>query len=212
MTIKEVEKLVELKKANIRYYEEEGLLTPKRNTQNNYRDYEAADVEILKKIKCLRLLGVSVEDIRKLQQKQITLAALMQKRKESLNREAQEIELIKNLCGQLEQKKCSFEELDTSLLDMRSSFFLMKGETIMKMDRIYQMEKYYMIFMRTWQTLFLIYMPAMLALKYVLNKELPWWITAPFVTISLIAAVLAGYTKNRMAHYKQLSDSTDMPG
>lgn len=37
MNIKEVEKITGLTKANIRFYEEEGLVQPKRNEQNNYR-------------------------------------------------------------------------------------------------------------------------------------------------------------------------------
>lgn len=59
MNIREVEQLTGLKKANIRYYEQEGLLSPQRNVQNNYREYSAGDVEILDKIKLLRTLGVS---------------------------------------------------------------------------------------------------------------------------------------------------------
>ena len=51
MNIREVEQLTGLKKANIRYYEEEGLIKPQRNEQNNYREYSPADVEILEKIK-----------------------------------------------------------------------------------------------------------------------------------------------------------------
>ena len=41
---------------NIRFYENEGLLTPARNKQNGYREYGEAEVEELKKIKLLRML------------------------------------------------------------------------------------------------------------------------------------------------------------
>lgn len=85
MNIREVEQLTGLKKANIRYYEEEGLIKPQRNGQNNYREYSPADVEILEKVKILRTLGVSIHDIGELQRGKTTVPALMEKRAEELD-------------------------------------------------------------------------------------------------------------------------------
>ena len=51
MTIKEVEEKVGIKKTNIRFYEEAGLLRPERSKENNYRIYSREDVDILEKIK-----------------------------------------------------------------------------------------------------------------------------------------------------------------
>ena len=48
MTIKEVETLTGITKANIRFYEKEGLLAPGRSS-NNYREYSEDDVEHLRK-------------------------------------------------------------------------------------------------------------------------------------------------------------------
>ena len=53
MTIKEIEELAGMPRANIRYYEAEGLLNPTRS-ENGYRDYSTEDFEILQKIKLLR--------------------------------------------------------------------------------------------------------------------------------------------------------------
>lgn len=50
MNIKEAERMTGLKKANIRYYEQEGLLQPKRNGQNNYREYDQQNIETLERI------------------------------------------------------------------------------------------------------------------------------------------------------------------
>ena len=58
MKINEVEALVGISKKSIRFYEEEGLLTPKRNSENGYRNYCGEDVETLRKIKALRKLGL----------------------------------------------------------------------------------------------------------------------------------------------------------
>jgi len=46
--INEVEAQVGITKKNIRFYEEQGLLSPKRNSENGYRDYGPAEVEVLR--------------------------------------------------------------------------------------------------------------------------------------------------------------------
>lgn len=48
MKINEIEKLLGLSKANIRYYENEGLINPSR-TENGYRNYNEVDVALLKR-------------------------------------------------------------------------------------------------------------------------------------------------------------------
>ena len=62
MKIKDVEKQVGISKANIRFYEEEGLIHPARNQENNYQEYSEADVEQLQEIKKLRLIGIPVQE------------------------------------------------------------------------------------------------------------------------------------------------------
>ena len=64
MKINEVEALVGITKKNIRFYEAEGLLTPRRNSENGYRDYGDEDVAVLRRIKLIRKLVLPLEDIR----------------------------------------------------------------------------------------------------------------------------------------------------
>ena len=49
MTIKEVEQILEVPRATIRFYEKEGLISPSRE-ENGYRDYSKEDLEKVKKI------------------------------------------------------------------------------------------------------------------------------------------------------------------
>ena len=52
MTIKEMEMRSGMARANIRFYEAEGLISPLREA-NGYRNYSAADLELLLRIKAL---------------------------------------------------------------------------------------------------------------------------------------------------------------
>ena len=87
MTIKEVELQAGITKANIRFYEKEGLLSPLRSA-NNYREYSTEDVERLKKVRVLRMMGISVADIRLLMDGQCTMASLLEKRVNELEASA----------------------------------------------------------------------------------------------------------------------------
>lgn len=59
----EVEKLTEVKEANIKFYEREGLINPRRN-ENGYRDFSDEDVKIINRIKTLRMLDVPIPEIK----------------------------------------------------------------------------------------------------------------------------------------------------
>lgn len=63
MRIKEVEARVGLSAKNIRFYEKEGLLAPRRQAGNGYRDYNEEDLSRLRRIKLLRKLDVPLEEI-----------------------------------------------------------------------------------------------------------------------------------------------------
>ena len=63
MKIKQVEELVGITSKNIRFYESQGLIIPER-AENGYREYRQKNIDTLKKIKLLRKLGVSVDEIK----------------------------------------------------------------------------------------------------------------------------------------------------
>ena len=82
MKINEVEAAVGVTKKNIRFYEEEGLITPSREPGNGYRSYSQADVERLRRIKLLRKLDVPLAEIREMLEGQSTLAEGMNRQLE----------------------------------------------------------------------------------------------------------------------------------
>ena len=79
MNIKEIEERSGLTRANIRYYEQEGLIAPVRR-ENKYRDYSEEDLETLLRVALLRSLGFSLEEIRRLQSGEADFAAAMRER------------------------------------------------------------------------------------------------------------------------------------
>lgn len=76
MKINEAEELLGISKANIRFYEKQGLLTPGRS-ENRYRDYSDEDIDRLRQIIILRKLGVSVQDIGKILSGELPLQEAM---------------------------------------------------------------------------------------------------------------------------------------
>lgn len=110
MFINEVQSKVGLSKKSIRYYEEEGLLIPKRDIRNDYRIYTDDDIKILKKIKVLRELGVPVNDIKLLKEGKITLEECMLDRIKKIEQCEKDYKIIKNMC--LELCSYTYEDID----------------------------------------------------------------------------------------------------
>ena len=117
MTIKDVENKVGITKANIRYYENEGLISPKRNDTNNYREYSEQDIEQLERIKVLRVLGVPISDIRELKDGKLNLDAVMENRLKLLHEEEQNLEAVRRVCENLRQCHLPFDSVSESILE-----------------------------------------------------------------------------------------------
>lgn len=109
MTIKEAEQCTGLTRSNIRFYEKEKLISPVRNENNGYREYSQEDVDDLKKIACLRTLGVSVEDIRKIIEKNENLYNVLKKQKEIIEQQIGELEEAKIICKRMLETKETIE-------------------------------------------------------------------------------------------------------
>ena len=112
MKINEVEALVGITKKNIRFYEEKGLLSPRRNSENGYRDYGQAEVDTLKRIKLMRKLGVPIEDIRRMQEGGQAVGDGMRRHLVTLERERKNIDEAVRLCTLLQERQEPLGQLD----------------------------------------------------------------------------------------------------
>ena len=111
MTIKDMEARTGMSRANIRYYEQEGLIAPQRDS-NGYRNYQESDVQALERILLMRRLGVSLEDIRALQAGSLPLGEAMERQADKLGREQQEAAAAQALCRSIQTTGVPYGRLD----------------------------------------------------------------------------------------------------
>ncbi|MCI6466054.1 MAG: MerR family transcriptional regulator [Faecalicatena sp.] len=190
MNIKEVEKEVGIRKANIRYYEEQGLITPQRNSENNYRDYCGEDIKCLKKIKALRLLGISVSEIKALQAGGESLTEAISKRILEIEDEMSGLGELKEMCQIFLKLNQTYETLDPTLLDTRESLSFKKGATFMRTDRSRNYEEAYHRSTKilTFYVL-LVMLPTSSNLQNLLHYSLPDWMRMLGIAGTLLAGI-----------------------
>ena len=111
MNIRQIEEPLGIPRANVRYYEKEGLLHPQRG-ENNYRNYSEEDVETLKKIKLLRQLDMPVDTIRAVQQGNMTLEEALSFQSRILRSEAARLENSQTICHSMLTDRVTYAALE----------------------------------------------------------------------------------------------------
>ncbi len=112
MKIKQVEELVGINSKTIRFYEDQGLLTPKR-ADNGYREYHEPEIVRLKQIKFLRKLGVPISQIQRLLEHSLSLESCLQIHLTELDRQKEDLVHTKRVTlGALTQHAEDLEHLN----------------------------------------------------------------------------------------------------
>ena len=121
MTIKEIEDLSGMTRANIRFYESQGLLTPARDT-NGYRNYTEKDLEMLKRIRLLRTLHLSLDDIRAAGNGEKDLGDVLLNHLRHLKEEQNGLVQCQDICEQMCRDHVTYNTFDAQhyldLMDM----------------------------------------------------------------------------------------------
>lgn len=104
MKVKEIEALLPITRANIRFYEKEGLLSPDRE-KNGYRDYSEADVARLKQVILFRKLGISIVDIKNIIEGNVTISETVKGNVQTLQKQMEELQGAIDLCNRMIQDK-----------------------------------------------------------------------------------------------------------
>ena len=121
LNIKEVEKLTNITKQNIRYYERQGLIFPKRNPENDYREYSEQDIRQLKIIKILRKLDMPIEEIRRLLHHDIILSDAMELQKNGWKKKETDWKMLWNFAVKSNEKELEQLDVDDCLLKMKNA-------------------------------------------------------------------------------------------
>lgn len=107
MKINELEDLLGVSGATVRYYEEQGLVTPSRS-ENGYRDYTDEEVQLFQKIIILRKLGIGVAEIRDLIEHKADLHEVLEHNVERLRIQQTEIASAIEMCEELDADAADF--------------------------------------------------------------------------------------------------------
>lgn len=97
MKINEVVKKTGLTKKAIRYYEQEGIIKPLIDGENNYRDYSDEDVKRLLETALFRQLDMSIKDIKTALEKPENLNRLLEEHKARIEEDIRQMERNKNI-------------------------------------------------------------------------------------------------------------------
>lgn len=111
MTIKEIECLTGMERANIRFYEQQGLITPARR-ENGYRDYSQQDLDTLLRIQLLRSLHISLEEIKGLAAGEKQLGETLAQQIKRLELEQQGAQRAQEVCRMMQQEQARYQDLD----------------------------------------------------------------------------------------------------
>ena len=126
MKINEVEKQTGISSTNIRYYEQKELLVPQRSGENNYRVYSTDDVERLKQIKILRMIGISLSEIKEILDEKKLLKDVMETRIDQITEEEENLDTVKALCETIVEHEIDIHMLNEELLKENESLWKKK--------------------------------------------------------------------------------------
>ena len=111
MNIQEVETRTRLTRANIRFYEKEGLVTPERQ-ENGYRNYSQDDVEALLRIKLLRELGFSLQAVGQIQRGELDFQEMLSQRIRETEQEERRLQSIRAVCTTMQEEGVQYATLN----------------------------------------------------------------------------------------------------
>ena len=107
MKTNELEKLLGTTKDTLHYYEKEELISPSRD-DNGYRNYSYEDIRIIKNIIMLRSFDLSIKDMRRIFNNEISLNTCLNQKKEYLLKEIGKKQIIIDLIEKNLSRKKAF--------------------------------------------------------------------------------------------------------
>lgn len=189
MKIKQVEELVDITRKNIRFYEEQGLLSVGR-AENGYREYGTEDVKRLKQIRLLRRLSVPIEDIKQLFSGKYTLEDVLERQQIQLEHQKESIHRTQLFCRQLLEGRICLESLDVDgCLEQMDK---LEQEGVMFMDKTHRdihRKKQRGAILGAGAMLVLTLVPVVIIFSIRRSAPIPWWAVLLFLGVTAVTCV-----------------------
>ncbi|MDF7673053.1 MerR family transcriptional regulator [Lactobacillus sp. ESL0701] len=130
ITSKKIQELTGLSARTLRYYEQLGLIKPKRDYTSNYRLYKEKDVTILQQILVFKKMGFKLSVIKDiLQNPKFDLDKALEMQLKLLNKQKQELEqVINNVRRTIQARKGEITMSDTEKFAGLKATLLQKNE------------------------------------------------------------------------------------
>ncbi|MBR4446390.1 MAG: MerR family transcriptional regulator [Solobacterium sp.] len=145
MKTKELEEMLDIPRSAIRFYEKQGLISPKRSEHSEEREYSTEDAERLQKIVLLRKLGFSVTVIKDLLDHRIDLQEQITQQIELLQKQQEELDGVLSLCREIQNSNITLDQIDPNAYlnaihdkeEQGYTFFdILSAETVLAASRI----------------------------------------------------------------------------
>ncbi len=203
MLINEICSIVGLSRKSIRYYEDEGLLNPTRNQNNDYRMYTEEDIKTLKIIKFLRELNVSINDIKKLKDNSLSLNECMMDRINKIEEEEKNYKKIKNLCLEIIDSQDNYSEIDITKYLREVNILNKKGFTMRDVKTNKKKKIFGAVISSLIFSLFFIFMIGLFTYIQFFEKDsMPWVLYG--IMVLLFGTPLIGIIGNLVQRIKEI--------
>ena len=189
MKINQVEQAVGISKKNIRFYEQEGLLSPSRSA-NGYRDYTEEDVTVLQQIKLLRKLDIPSEEIRRLQTGSLTLEDCLRRHLIVLERRSRNLEATNAFCHRLLAEDARLGTLTVPMLLQEMETMEEGGTKFVNIRKKDSQERKRGALIGGFVAILVMALPIVLMTAVVITEpEIPILLAAAFIVVPLIGII-----------------------
>lgn len=110
-TIGQIANIIGVSRDKLRYYEEKGVLIPKQNKENNYREYDLKDIDTVLLIEFYRSLDLEFKTIEKLH-KQSSIKNIEDVLDKKKNEVIKEIDRLNAILNRIEATKKGCKDID----------------------------------------------------------------------------------------------------
>lgn len=189
MKINQVEQAVGISKKDIRFYEQEGLLSPSRSA-NGYRDYTEEDVTVLQQIKLLRKLDIPIEEIRRLQTGSLTLEDCLRRHLIVLERRSRNLEVTNAFCHRLLAEDARLGTLNVPMLLQEMETMEEGGTKFVNIRKKDSQERKRGALIGGFVAILVMALPIVLMTAVVITEpEIPILLAAAFIVVPLIGII-----------------------